>query len=72
MRCSVWKRCIEAVILTKTDHEPMVCVDRETDWDRNVAERTITRLTQWRWIATGHEKRAADDQVMLTLAALQL
>ena len=37
---------------------------------RNVVERCINRLKQWRGLATRYEKRAANYRAMLVLAAI--
>jgi transposase len=37
---------------------------------RNVVERCINRLTQWRGLSTRYEKRAANYRAMLVLASL--
>jgi transposase len=39
---------------------------------RNVVERCINRLKQWRGLATRYEKRAANYRAMLVLAAIIL
>lgn len=39
---------------------------------RNVVERCINRLKQWRGLATRYEKRAANYRAMVVLAALML
>ncbi len=43
--------------------------DKEAYRERNVVERTINRLKQFRRVATRYEKRAANYQAMLTIAA---
>ena len=43
------------------------CVPR-----RNIVERLINRLKQWRRIATRYEKRAANYRAMVTIAAILL
>jgi transposase len=65
-------RGIGAVIPTKVDERPDPIFDREAYRERNVVERLINRLKQWRRIATRYEKRAANYQAMLTLAAIVL
>jgi transposase len=65
-------RKIEAVIPTKADEAPDPAFDREAYRERNVIERLIGRLKQWRRIATRYEKRAANYLAMLTLAAIVL
>jgi len=44
--------------------------DRETYRRRNVVERCVNRLKQWRGIATRYEKRAANFRAMVVVAAL--
>jgi transposase len=66
------ERKIGAVILTKADEVPDPSFDRVAYRERNVIERLINRLKQWRRIATRYEKRAANYLAMLTLAAIVL
>ena len=63
------ERKIGAVIPTKIDEAQDPTFDRVAYRERNIIERTINRLKQWRWIATRHEKRAANYLAMLTVAA---
>ena len=65
-------RRIGAVIPTKADQAPLPRFDREAYRERNKVERLINRLKQWRRIATRYEKRAANYQAMLTIAAILL
>jgi transposase len=44
--------------------------DRETYRRRNVVERCINRLKQWRGLATRFDKRAANYRALVVLAAL--
>ncbi len=46
--------------------------DREVYWDRNLVERCINRLKQWRGIATRYDKTARSYLAGLTLAAALL
>lgn len=46
--------------------------DRQRYKQRNVVERAINRLKQWRGIATRYDKKAANYQGGVTLAALVL
>ena len=66
------ERRIGAVIPTKADEVPDPTFDRVAYRERNVVERLINRLKQWRRIATRYEKRAANYLAMLTLAAILL
>jgi transposase len=66
------ERRIGAVIPTKADEEPDSTFDRDAYRERNIVERLINRLKQWRRIATRYEKRAANYLAMLTFAAILL
>jgi transposase len=72
IRRNLKERKIGVVIPTKADEVPDPAFDREAYRDRNVVERLINRLKQWRRIATRYEKRAANYLAMLTLAAILL
>jgi transposase len=63
---------IGAVIPTKADQAPDPGFDHRAYRERNVVERLINRLKQYRPIATRYEKRAGNFQAMLTVAALML
>jgi transposase len=65
-------RRIKAVIPTKADETPDPTFDRDAYRERNVVERLINRLKQWRRVATRYEKRAANYLAMLTVAAILL
>ena len=64
------ERRIVAVIPTKADEVPDPAFDQAAYRERNVVERLINRLKQWRRIATRYEKRAANYAAMLTVAAI--
>ena len=66
------ERGIKAIIPTKADEAPDPGFDREAYRERNVVERLINRLKQWRRIATRYEKRAANYLAMLTIATIVL
>ena len=65
-------RRIKVVIPTKADEAPDPAFDREAYRERNVIERLINRLKQWRRIATRYEKRANHYLAMLAIAAILL
>jgi transposase len=65
-------RRIGVVIPTKPDETPDPAFDRTAYRERNVVERLINRLKQWRRIATRCEKRAANYLAMLMVAAIVL
>ena len=46
--------------------------DRETYRRRNVVERAVNRLKQWRGIATRYEKRAANFRAMVVIASTMI
>ncbi|GAC1645182.1 MAG: hypothetical protein NVS4B2_34740 [Chloroflexota bacterium] len=46
--------------------------DREAYRRRNVVERCMNRLKQWRGVATRYEKRGANYRAMVVIAALML
>jgi len=46
--------------------------DRAIYARRNVVERCINRLKQWRGLATRYEKRAANYRAMVVIAAIVL
>ncbi len=66
------ERRIGTVIPTKSDEAPDPAFDRAAYRERNVVERLINRLKQWRRIATRYEKRAANYLAMLMVAAIVL
>ena len=66
------ERRIEAVSPTKANEAPDPAIDRAAYRERNVVERLINRLEQWRRIATRYEKRAANYRAMLTIACILL
>ncbi len=72
----IWRylkgRGIGVVIPTKADEASDPAFDRAAYRERNVVERLINRLKQWRRIATRYEKRAVNYHAMLTIAAILL
>jgi transposase len=66
------ERRIGAVIPTKADETPDPTFDREAYRERNVIERLINRLKQWRRIATRYEKRADNYRAMITIVSILL
>jgi transposase len=46
--------------------------DREAYRRRNVVERCVNKLKQWRGIATRYEKRAANYRAMVVIASLMM
>ncbi len=60
------------MIPTKADEAPDPAFDRAAYRERNVVERTINRLKQWRGIATRYDKLAAVYRTHVTIAAILL
>jgi transposase len=63
---------IRPVIASKKDQPRPRLFDRVLYRSRNVVERLINRLKQFRRVATRYEKRAANYLAMVTLAAARL
>jgi transposase len=63
---------VKPVIPVRSDQDKDESFDQEMSRDRNLVERLINRLKQWRRIATRYEKRAVNYGGMLTLAAMIL
>jgi transposase len=65
-------RGIGAVITRQSDEKRRGSFDRDAYRERNVVERLINRLKQFRRVATRYEKRATNYRAMLTIAAIVL
>jgi transposase len=65
-------KAIKPVILLRSDQGRDDSFDREAYRERNLVERLINRLKQWRRVATRYEKRAVNYSGMLSLAAIVL
>jgi transposase len=66
------RRGIGAVVPARRDQRRSPAFDRAAYRERNVVERLIARLKQFRRVATRYEKRAANYLAMLTIAAIIL
>jgi len=81
-RCRRWlrERQIKHTIPERYDQRAQRAVrpgrpllfDKAVSARRNVVERCINRLKQWRGVATRYEKRAVNYRAMLVLAAIVL
>ena len=72
-RCGeLWRRGIKAMIPARIGERAHPRCLRAAYRERNVVERLINRLNQHRRVATRDEKRAANHQAMLTIAAILL
>lgn len=65
-------RGMGAVIAHRGDERRGGSFEKEAYRQRNLVERLINRLKQFRRISTRYEKRAVNYQAMLTLAAIVL
>ncbi len=63
---------VRAVIASRRDQPRSKLFDRVLYRTRNIVERLINRLKQFRRVATRYEKRAANYLAMVTLAAVRL
>lgn len=60
-------------MIARKDNEPRAgTFDKEAYRQRNLVERLINRLKQFRRVATRYEKRAINYWAMLTIAAIVL
>jgi transposase len=66
------RRGITPVIPTKSDQPRQPRFDREAYRRRNLVERLINRLKQFRRIATRYEKRAANYLAMVVIGMIRL
>jgi transposase len=71
-RAYLRRRGIGAVIARQNNEKRRGHFDKEAYRQRNVVERTINRLKQFRRVATRYEKRALSYKAMLTVAAIVL
>ncbi len=60
------------VVIARQTRERRVRFDKDAYRKRNVVERLINRLKQFRRVATRYEKRAVNYLAMLTIAAITL
>lgn len=70
IRSYLRKRGIGAVIARKDNERRKGGFDKEAYRQRNLVERLINRLKQFRRVATRYEKRAENYRAMLTIAAI--
>ncbi len=66
------RRGIGTVLAHKKNKRQAGHFDKKAYRERNIVERTINHLKQFRRVATRYEKRAVNYQVMLTIAAIVL
>jgi transposase len=66
------RKGIRCTIARRRDERRRGPFNREAYRQRNVVERCINRLKQFRRVATRYEKRVANFEAMVTLAAITL
>lgn len=71
-RQTLRRRGIRAIIPRRRNQRRAGGFDRDGYRERNVVERTINRLKQFRRMATRYEKRAVNYQAMVTIASIML
>ncbi len=72
IRAYLRRRGIGVVIARQDNEKHQGNFDKDAYRERNVVERLINRLKQFRRVATRYEKRAANYRAMLTIAAIVL
>lgn len=72
IRTYLRRRGIGVVIARKDNEKHQGNFDKDAYRQRNVVERLINRLKQFRRVATRYEKRAVNYRAMLTIAAIVL
>ncbi len=72
IRSYLRERGIGAVIARQENEKRRGSFDKDAYRERNVVERLINRLKQFRRVATRYEKRAVNYRAMLTIAAIVL
>ena len=72
IRADLAKRGIEPVIPPRSNRKTTIDYDREAYKRRNLIERCVNRLKQFRRIATRYEKTARAYLSMLCIAATKL
>lgn len=65
-------KAVKPVIPRRSDQDRDESFDRESYRQRNLVERLINRLKQWRRVATRYEKRVVNYSGMLSLAVVVL
>jgi transposase len=66
------ERAIAHTIPTRSDQPPIPDFDRAGYRRRNIVERCIGRLKQWRAIATRFDKRSRNYRAQLVLASIMI
>lgn len=69
LRTALRRRGIEPIIPSRSNRIRIITFDRARYRERNVIERCINRLKQWRRVATRYEKLAANYVAVILIAA---
>lgn len=69
LRTALRRRSIEPVIPSRSNRIRIITFDKARYRERNVIERCINRLKQWRRVATRYEKLAANYVAVILIAA---
>lgn len=69
LRAALRRRGIEPVIPSRSNRLRAIAFDKERYRERNVIERCINRLKQWRRVATRYEKLAVNYAAVILIAA---
>jgi transposase len=69
LRTALRRRGIEPIIPSRSNSKRTAVFDKERYRERNVIERCINRLKQWRRVATRYEKLAANYAAVILIAA---
>ena len=72
MRHHLRRRGIGAVIPTRSDQPQVRRFDQAAYRERNVIERTVNRLKQFRTLPTRYDKLAVSSHALVTLACIRL
>ena len=69
LRTALRRRGIEPIIPSRSNRIRTIPFDKARYRERNVIERCINRLKQWRRVATRYEKLAANYAAVILIAA---
>ena len=69
LRTALRRRRIEPIIPSRSNRIRIITFDKVRYRERNVIERCINRLKQWRRVATRYEKLAANYVAVILIAA---
>jgi transposase len=69
IRAALRRRGIQPVIPSRSNRKRVVALDKARYRERNIIERYINRLKQWRRVATRYEKLAVNYATVILVAA---